>query len=139
MRFPGVNMFDSKTKVLVVDDMLTMRKIVSKICRELGFVDIKEACDGAEAWKMIQEQNFGLVISDWNMPKKTGLEFLKEVRASEKYKNLPFLLVTAEAELSQVSEAVKSGVDQYVVKPFSKESLQAKLEMVSKKYAKKAA
>jgi two-component system, chemotaxis family, chemotaxis protein CheY len=132
-------MFDPKTKVLIVDDMLTMRKIVSKICRELGFTDIKEAADGAEAWKLVQDNNFGLIISDWNMPNTTGLELLKHVRGSEKAKKTPFLLVTAEAEQSQVAEAVKSGVDQYVVKPFSKEQLQQKLEMVHKKYSKIAA
>jgi two-component system chemotaxis response regulator CheY len=129
-------MFDPKTKVLVVDDMLTMRKIVTKICRELGFTDIREAADGAEAWKLVQDNNFGLIISDWNMPNTTGLELLKHVRASEKAKKTPFLLVTAEAEQAQVAEAVKSGVDQYVVKPFSKEQLQQKLEMVHKKYVK---
>lgn len=132
-------MFDPKTKVLVVDDMLTMRKIVTKICRELGFTEIREAADGAEAWKLVQEGGFGLIISDWNMPNSTGLDLLRNVRAHEKFKRTPFLLVTAEAEQSQVAEAVKAGVDQYVVKPFSKDSLQNKLEMVHRKYVKASA
>ncbi len=126
-------MFDPKTKVLVVDDMLTMRKIVTKILKELGFTDIHEAQDGQEAWDKAQTGGFGLIISDWNMPNCTGLEFLRRVRADQKLVKTPFLLVTAEAEQSQVAEAIKSGVDQYVVKPFSKDALKAKLESTYKK------
>lgn len=133
-------MFDPKTKVLVVDDMLTMRKIVTKIVREIGFTDVIEASDGNEAWEKVQAGGIGLIISDWNMPNCTGLEFLKRVRAEAKFKATPFILVTAEAEKTQVAEAVQSGVDQYVVKPFTKDALVVKLEMVHKKYlAKKAA
>lgn len=126
-------MFDPKTKVLVVDDMLTMRKIVTKILRELGFTDIAEAQDGQEAWEKSKDGSFGLIVSDWNMPNCTGLEFLKRVRADQKLKSTPFILVTAEAEGHQVAEAIRSGVDQYVVKPFSKDSLKAKLESAYKK------
>lgn len=126
-------MFDPKTKVLVVDDMLTMRKIVTKILRELGFTDIQEAQDGQEAWEKAKSGQFGLVISDWNMPNCTGLEFLKRVRADQKLAKTPFILVTAEAEQQQVAEAIKSGVDQYVVKPFSKDALKVKLESAYKK------
>jgi two-component system, chemotaxis family, chemotaxis protein CheY len=126
-------MFDPKTKVLVVDDMLTMRKIVTKILKDLGFSDIHEAQDGQEAWEKTQTGNFGLIISDWNMPNCSGLEFLKRVRADKKFSKTPFLLVTAEAEQHQVAEAIKSGVDQYVVKPFSKEILKSKLESTYKK------
>jgi two-component system chemotaxis response regulator CheY len=131
-------MFDPKTKVLVVDDMLTMRKIVTKILRELGFSEISEAVDGIDAWEKTKSGEFGLIISDWNMPNCTGLEFLKRVRADQRLSKTPFLLVTAEAEQSQVAEAIKSGVDQYVVKPFSKESLKAKLEAVYKKCSVRA-
>lgn len=128
-------MFDLKTKVLVVDDMLTMRKIVSKVLKELGFSDITEACDGKDALDKAKasEAPFGLIISDWNMPNMTGLEFLKQIRADQKLANTPFLLVTAEAEMHQVAEAVKAGVDQYVVKPFSQDNLKSKLEMAHKK------
>ncbi|WPU66932.1 response regulator [Peredibacter starrii] len=132
-------MFDPKTKVLVVDDMLTMRKIVTKILRELGFTDIVEAADGLEAWEKTKDGSVGLIISDWNMPNCTGLDFLKRVRADQKLGKTPFLLVTAEAEGHQVAEAIKSGVDQYVVKPFSKEGLKAKLELAYKKFQSKAA
>lgn len=134
-------MFDPKTKVLVVDDMLTMRKVVTKILRELGFTDIQEAVDGKEAWAKVKASEatpFGLIISDWNMPNMTGLDFLKQVRADAKLAKTPFLLVTAEAEATQVGEAIKSGVDQYVVKPFSKDSLKVKLESAYKKCALRA-
>lgn len=132
-------MFDPKTKVLVVDDMLTMRKIVTKILRELGFTDIVEAADGLEAWEKTKDGTIGLVVSDWNMPNCTGLDFLKRVRADQKLSKTPFILVTAEAEGHQVAEAIKSGVDQYVVKPFSKEGLKAKLELAYKKSQARAA
>jgi two-component system, chemotaxis family, chemotaxis protein CheY len=126
-------MFDPKTKVLIADDMLTMRKIVSKILKELGFTDITEAQDGQEAWTKVQGGGFGLIISDWNMPNCTGLEFFKRVRADANLAKTPFILVTAEAEQHQVAEAIKSGVDQYVVKPFSKDALKLKLEATYKK------
>lgn len=131
-------MFDLKTKVLVIDDMLTMRKVVTKILREIGFTEIIEAPDGVKAWELINAQAPGLIISDWNMPNMSGLDLLKKVKGDEKYKKTPFILVTAEAEQHQVAEAVKSGVDQYVVKPFTKVQLQGKLEMVSKKFGKAA-
>jgi two-component system, chemotaxis family, chemotaxis protein CheY len=128
-------MFNLKTKVLIVDDMLTMRKIVSKVLKEIGFSDITEACDGKDAWQKVitAPEPFGLIISDWNMPNMTGLDFLKQVRADQKFSKTPFLLVTAEAEQHQVAEAIKSGVDQYVIKPFSQDNLKTKLEMAHKK------
>ncbi|MFA6236046.1 MAG: response regulator [Bacteriovorax sp.] len=128
-------MFDPKTRILVVDDMMTMRKLITKILKDIGFTDISDASDGNLAWDAVNsaEIPFGLIISDWNMPNCTGLEFLKRVRADERFIKTPFLLVTAEAEQHQVAEAVKAGVSQYLVKPFSHDSLKAKLEMVHKK------
>lgn len=131
-------MFDTKTKILVVDDMLTMRKIVTKILRELGYSDIIEAADGIEAWEKTKDGTVGLIVSDWNMPNCTGLDLLKRVRADQRLASTPFILVTAEAEGHQVAEAIKSGVDQYVVKPFSKEGLKAKLELAYKKCSVRA-
>lgn len=130
-------MFDLKTKVLIVDDMSTMRKLVGKILREIGFTDITEAADGIQAWQAVSTSPlpFGLIISDWNMPNCSGLDFLKRLRSDQRFKKTPFVLVTAESEGHQVAEALKSGVDQYVVKPFNKESLVTKLEFVHKKYA----
>ncbi len=128
-------MFDPKTRILVIDDMMTMRKLVSKICKELGFTDITEASDGAQGWEAINSANppFGLIISDWNMPNTTGLDLLKRVRADSRFVKLPFVLVTAEAEQHQVVEAIKAGVSNYVVKPFTAESLKEKLEAAYKK------
>ena len=101
--------------------MLTMRKLVKKVCAEIGFADVTEAADGALAWDVLNATTppIQLVISDWNMPNMSGLDFLKKVRADAKWAKLPFLLVTAEAEQKQVVEAVKAGVTNYVVKPFS--------------------
>lgn len=90
-------MFSPQTHILVVDDMMTMRKLVSKTCKELGFTQITEASDGALAWEAIQSANppIGVIISDWNMPNCTGIDLLKRVRADSRYKTLPFVLVTA--------------------------------------------
>lgn len=128
-------MFDSATRVLIVDDMMTMRKIVAKACKEIGFSDITEAADGQKAWEALQSAQpaIGLVISDWNMPNCSGIDLLKRVRADGRYKELPFLLLTAESESHQVAEAVKAGVDNYIVKPFTADLLQKKLEETHKK------
>jgi two-component system chemotaxis response regulator CheY len=130
-------MFDFKTRILVVDDMMTMRKLVSKVCKEIGFTDLTEAGDGIQAWTAVGAATapFGLIISDWNMPNCTGLDLLKRVRADSRFGKTPFLMVTAEAEQHQIAEAIKSGVDNYVVKPFDRESLKIKLEAIHKKYA----
>jgi two-component system chemotaxis response regulator CheY len=128
--------FDLKTRVLVVDDMLTMRKIVSKVCKEIGFTDLIEAADGALAWTALEGSPtpVGLVISDWNMPNVSGLDFLRKVRADARFAKLPFLLVTAEAEQHQVVEAIKAGVSNYVVKPFTGDQLKDKIAAAYKKH-----
>ncbi len=128
-------MFDPKTKILVIDDMLTMRKVVAKSCRDLGFSDITEASDGVDGWTKIEAATppFGLIISDWNMPNLTGIDLLKKVRADARFAKTPFVLVTAEAEKSQVATAVMAGVSNYVIKPFSTDTLREKLEATHKK------
>jgi len=125
------------TKVLVVDDMMTMRKLVIRSLKEIGFQDISEAADGVQAWQILSTSgsNFGLVVSDWNMPNCTGLDLLKRVRSDSRYKNMPFVLVTAESEKAQVVEAIKTGVSAYVIKPFDTETLKAKLEEAQSKTA----
>lgn len=125
----------SDMKILVVDDMGTMRKIIKKMLVQLGFKNIHEAGDGSEAWPMIQAhleegEPFEFVISDWNMPGMSGIELLKNVRGTEQIKGLPFLMVTAEAEQSNVVTAVQSGVDNYVVKPFSAQTLKDKINTI---------
>lgn len=128
-------MFDSSTKILVVDDMMTMRKIVSKTLKELGFSDITEASDGQKGWETIMAASppFGLIVSDWNMPNCTGLDLLKRVRVDGRFKATPFVLLTAESESHQVMEALKAGVDSYIVKPFTVETLKVKLQETYKK------
>ena len=130
-------MFDPNIKILVVDDMSTMRKIVMKNLQGMGYKNFVEAADGIQAWEALTIPGAGidLIISDWNMPKSTGLDLLKRVRADGRFKAVPFLLVTAENEASQVMEALKAGVSNYVVKPFTAVSLKEKLEATYKKYA----
>ncbi len=127
-------MFSPTTKILIIDDMMTMRKIVRKALTTLGFSDIEEAADGQLAWAKINEKNdFQLIISDWNMPNCSGLDLLKRVRSDGRFRALPFVLLTAEGEMHQVKEALIAGVDSYVLKPFTPESLKEKLEQTFKK------
>ena len=123
-------------KVLVVDDFATMRKIVRNILKQIGFTNIVEADDGANAMSIIKEDTIDFVVTDWNMPNMTGLELLKNIRATEKAKNMPVLMVTAEGLSENVVDAVKAGVDNYIVKPFTAETVQAKIEQI---FAKRAA
>src|SRR4051812_17167323 len=109
-------------RFLVVDDMLTMRKIIGQQLKILGATNILEANDGSTAWEVLErEQNkpIQFIISDWNMPQMKGIDLLKKCRAHAVYKDVGFLMVTAEAEVAQVKEALLAGVDNYVVKPFT--------------------
>lgn len=128
-------MFSPSTKILIIDDMRTMRKIVTKALKDLGFENITESEDGAKGWAALTtvDANFGLVVSDWNMPNCTGIDLLKRVRGDSRFTKLPFVLVTAESERSQVVEAITLGVSAYVVKPFDTESLRTKLDEAHKK------
>jgi len=123
---------DTSIKVLIVDDFATMRRILKNILKQIGFKNLVEADDGTTAWEILQGQSIDLIISDWNMPKMTGLELLKKVRANDKYKRTPFLMVTAEAQKQNVIEAVQAGVSNYVVKPFTAEAISDKLEKILK-------
>jgi two-component system chemotaxis response regulator CheY len=116
-------------KVLIVDDMNTMRKLVMRACKEMGFADFTEAADGVIAWQAISgsPKPFDLVISDWNMPNCTGLDLLKRVRTDGRFKSTPFVLLTAETEVSQVQDAIAAGVNGYVLKPFTTDSLRTKV------------
>lgn len=123
---------DTSIKVLIVDDFATMRRILKNILKQIGFKNLVEADDGTSAWEILQGQSIDLIISDWNMPKMTGLELLKKVRASDNHKRTPFLMVTAEAQKQNVIEAVQAGVSNYVVKPFTAEAISDKLEKILK-------
>ena len=121
---------DLNMKVLVVDDFATMRRIVTNVLKQIGFTDIAEADDGTTALQMLKKEEYGLVLCDWNMPEMPGIELLKTVRADESLKDLPFVMVTAEAEKRNIIEAVQAGVNNYVVKPFTAETVIQKLEKV---------
>lgn len=130
-------MFDPKTRILIADDMMTMRKIVVKTLKDLGFEDVQDAADGLLAFEKLKAStpNIQLIISDWNMPNCTGLDFLKKVRADAVYAKVPFIMLTAETEKHQVMEALKAGVSHYCIKPFTPEILKTKLEETHKKYS----
>jgi len=119
-----------KMRILVVDDFASMRKIIKGLLKQIGFQNIEEADDGSTALEKLKMGEFGLVICDWNMPKMPGIELLKAVRNDPRLKELPFLMVTAEAKKDNVMEAVKAGVNQYIVKPFTAETLQKKIEKI---------
>jgi two-component system chemotaxis response regulator CheY len=119
-----------QTPVLVVDDYNTMRRIVRNLLEQIGFSRIDEAGDGATALTKLQNAPFGLIISDWNMEPMSGLQLLKEVRSDMKLKALPFIMVTAEGKTENVVAARAAGVSQYIVKPFTAETLSRKIEAV---------
>jgi two-component system chemotaxis response regulator CheY len=121
---------DKNMKILIVDDFSTMRRIIKNILRQLGFNNVQEADDGATAWPKLQSEPFDLVITDWNMPKMSGLELLKNIRNDENLKDIPVLMVTAEALKENIIEAVKAGVSNYIIKPFTAETMQEKLEKI---------
>lgn len=118
---------DKNMRILVVDDFPTMRRIVINLLKQLGFSNVVEASDGREALDKVHTDKIDLVVSDWNMPNMTGIDFLKELRADEKYKALPFIMVTAEGKKENVIAAVHAGVSNYVVKPFNAATLKEKL------------
>ena len=122
--------FDKDMKILVVDDFATMRKIVKNLLKQVGYKNIVEAEDGVTALRVLKSQKVDFVISDWNMPNMNGLEFLKSVRADDELSGLPFLMVTAEALKENVVLAVRAGVSNYVVKPFTAEILNEKIEKI---------
>ncbi len=121
---------DYSIKVLIVDDFSSLRRMMKNILKQIGFTDIIEADDGSTAIEVLNKNNVGLIISDWNMPKMTGLEFLKHVRSSEEYKHIPFLMVTAEAQKHYVIDAVQAGASNYVIKPFTPEGIKEKIDLI---------
>jgi two-component system chemotaxis response regulator CheY len=117
-------------KVLVVDDYSTMRRIIRNLLNQIGYADVDEASDGGDALSKLRQVQYGLVISDWNMEPMTGYDLLKQVRANEKLKATPFIMVTAESKTDNVIAAKKAGVDNYIVKPFNAATLQQKINAV---------
>lgn len=121
---------DKKMPILVVDDFSTMRRIVKTCLKQLGFDNTADAEDGQIALNKLKDGDFKLIVSDWNMPNMMGIDLLRAVRSDPKLKALPFLMVTAEAQKENVLEAAKAGVSNYIVKPFTADQLQAKLEAI---------
>jgi len=129
-------MFDRKTKILVVDDFETMRKITKHILKDLGYDNIDQADNGRSALKMLKNGGYGLIISDWNMPDIDGLRLLKAIRSNNFYRDIPVLMITAEMKREQVISAAQAGVDGYIGKPFSAQDLKDKLQLVYNKRVK---
>ncbi|MEE9911260.1 MAG: response regulator [Deltaproteobacteria bacterium] len=123
-------MNEKNIKVLIVDDFATMRKVVRNLLKQVGYEDIVEAEDGVMALKALKSQKIDVIVSDWNMPNMTGLELLKAVRADADLAKTPFLMVTAEALQDNVVAAVKAGVNNYIVKPFTAEVLNEKIKKI---------
>jgi two-component system chemotaxis response regulator CheY len=121
---------DLKMNVLIVDDYKTMLRIVKNLLNQIGFSNVDEASDGSEALAKVQQKEFGLIISDWNMQPMTGLQLLQAVRADAKLKHIPFIMVTAESKTENVVAAKQAGVNNYIVKPFNAATLKGKIATV---------
>ncbi len=117
-------------KILIVDDFSTMRRIIKNLLRDLGFTNTEEADDGNTALPMLKNGHYDFLVTDWNMPGMSGFDLLKAVRADENLKNLPVLMVTAEAKRDQIVAAAQAGVNGYVVKPFTAAVLKEKIEKI---------
>ena len=117
-------------KFLVVDDFSTMRRIIKNLLHDLGYPNVTEADDGKTALPMLQSGGFDFLISDWNMPGMSGLDLIKAVRSDARLAKLPVLMLTAEAKREQIIEAAQAGVNGYVIKPFTAETLKEKLDKI---------
>lgn len=123
-------------KVLVVDDFATMRKIIKNVLKQISIENVVEAENGKHALAVLQNDPVDLIISDWIMPEMTGIEFLKACKADENIKKIPFIMVTAEAQKDNIMEAIKSGVDNYIVKPFTPDKLREAIDKAKAKVGK---
>ena len=117
-------------KILIVDDFSTMRRIIKNLLRDLRFTNTLEADDGTSALPMLQNGSFDFLITDWNMPGMSGIDLLSYVRADDRIKHLPVLMVTAEAKREQIIKAAQAGVNGYVIKPFTAQVLKGKIEKI---------
>jgi two-component system chemotaxis response regulator CheY len=130
---------DKNIKILVVDDFPTMRRIIRNLLKELEFVNVEEAEDGAVGLEKLRAGNYGFVVSDWNMPNMDGLAMLQAIRADPSMAKLPVLMVTAEAKKENIIAAAQSGANGYVVKPFTAVTLEEKITKIFEKIAKESA
>ena len=122
-------------KILIVDDFSTMRRIIKNLLRDLGFNDTTEADDGQTALPLLKSGKFDFLVTDWNMPGMQGIDLLKAVRADDKLKDLPVLMVTAESKRDQIVEAAQAGVNGYVIKPFTAGTLEEKINKIFERVA----
>ncbi|ANK82193.1 MAG: two-component system response regulator [Rhizobiales bacterium NRL2] len=125
---------DQNMPILIVDDYLQMLRIIGNLLRQIGFTNIDTAMDGAAALRKLRENDYGLIISDWNMEPITGYQLLEEIRADEELHDLPFIMVTAESKTEHVIAAKQAGVNNYIVKPFTAQTLREKMELVFSDY-----
>ena len=132
-------MVDKSIKILVVDDFPTMRRIIRNLLKELEFVNVDEAEDGAAGLEKLKSGNYGFVVSDWNMPNMDGLAMLQAIRADPLLAKLPVLMVTAEAKKENIIAAAQAGANGYVVKPFTAVTLEEKISKIFEKIAKESA
>ena len=119
-------------KILLVDDSSTMRRIQKNTLTQLGLTDVDEAEDGEAAVAKVQATKYDLVLMDWNMPKMTGIDALKKIKADPALKSVPIIMVTSESEKSRIIEAIQAGAANYIVKPFQAETLQEKIQAITK-------
>ena len=117
-------------KILIVDDFSTMRRIIKNLLRDLGFNNIMEADDGTTALPLLQKGSFDFLVTDWNMPGMQGIDLLIAIREDPDLSSLPVLMLTAESKREQIIEAAQAGVNGYVVKPFTAQTLKEKIDKI---------
>ena len=122
--------YNPNMRVLIVDDFATMRRIIRNILRQLGFTNFVEADDGVQAWEVLLRDRVEFIVSDWNMPNMTGIDLLRKVRSDPRTTHIPFLMVTAEAQQENIIEAVQARVSNYIVKPFTADTLRQKIDKI---------
>lgn len=122
--------YNPNMRVLIVDDFATMRRIIRNILRQLGFTNFVEADDGVQAWEVLLRDRVEFIVSDWNMPNMTGIDLLRKVRSDPRTAHIPFLMVTAEAQQENIIEAVQARVSNYIVKPFTADTLRQKIDKI---------
>lgn len=123
-------MADVKMRILIVDDLATMRRIIRNTLKQLGFLNVEDAEDGQLAWNKLNQGPFNFVISDWNMPNMSGIDLVKAIRQDPALKTIPFVMLTAQAEQKHVTEAMQAGATTYLVKPFTVEALKEKIDKI---------
>lgn len=124
---------NKKMKILIVDDFATMRRVIRNLLKSLGFENFEEAEDGTKALKILNKTKIDFVVTDWNMPNMTGIELLREIRKDSKLSHIPVLMVTAEQKREQIIAAAQAGVNGYIVKPFTGETLSLKIDKIFKR------